>query len=350
VRPLTVCGPRALRPGDGRVPWVAYVRTAPISTSATQLTPLPRSLDVRIAGLLLATVLAYWPTSSALWHFWIDHPYWGAHGLLVAALAVWLVYRARPRLAGAAIRPLPWVLVPLLIASVALLYFWRSGAQQLQLLMLPALMLLGVLAAFGVQVARVLAIPVGFLYFGMPVWNLLAEPLRSLTLLVCAFVAPLIGLPASFAGPMVTLPGGITFEVTIWCSGLGFFVQGLAVAAFLGELEQATRARRLALLASMALLALVTNWVRVLTIIQVGYATNMRHVLVTSHHLMFGYVLFALVLVAYVWIATRLAPPAAPEQPASAAGSPSAANDAYLATLAALVAAPLVGGALTLLR
>jgi exosortase len=311
---------------------------------------VPRSLDLRVAGLLLVAVLAYWPTSSALWHFWVDHPYWGAHGILVAALAAWLVYRARPRLAATAVRPLPWVLIPLVLASIALLYFSRIGAQGLQLLMLPTLMLLGLLAAFGASAARVLAIPVGFLYFGMPVWNLLAEPLRSLTLAVCRLVAPLIGLPASFAGPIVTLPGGITFEVTIWCSGLGFFVQGLAVATLLGELELASRARRLALLASMALVALITNWVRVLIIIQVGYATNMRHVLVTTHHLLFGYALFGVVLVAYVWIVTRLAPqPAGHSAPAVVAARP-AGEGAYVATLVALVIAPLIAGVLALLR
>ena len=311
---------------------------------------MPRSLDLRVAGLLLVTVLAYWPTSSALWHFWVDHPYWGAHGILVAALAIWLVYRARPRLAAAPVQPLPWLLVPLILASVALLYFSRTGAQGLQLLMLPTLMLLGLLAAFGPSVARVLAIPVGFLYFGMPVWNLLAEPLRSVTLVVCRLVAPLIGLPASFAGPIVTLPGGITFEVTIWCSGLGFFVQGLAVATLLGELELASRTRRLALIGSMALVALITNWVRVLIIIQVGYTTNMRHVLVTTHHLLFGYALFGLVLVAYVWIVTRLAPQPAPAPAPSGSASRPGGQAAYVAALAALVAAPLVAGILTALR
>jgi exosortase len=300
--------------------------------------------------LLAVVVLAYWPTSRALWHFWIDHPYWGAHGLLVAGLAIWLLVRARGRLATADVRPLSWALVPLVLASVALLYFWRTGAEQLQLLLLPALMWLALLAAFGAQVARVLAIPVGFLYFGMPVWNLLAVPLQNLTLFVCSVAAPLIALPASFAGSMVTLPGGITFEVTIWCSGLGFFVQGLAVATLLGELEHAARRRRLVLLASMAALALLTNWVRVLTIIQVGYSTHMRHVLVTTHHLMFGYLLFGLVLVAYVWIATRFAPPARLQPaPAGSAVRP-AGEGAYLAALAGLIAAPLVAGILTLLR
>ena len=290
-------------------------------------------------GLIAVAVVAYWPTSRALWDYWTDWLF-GGHGIFVAVLALWLLYRAKDRLALAPRQSRPWVLVPLVLCSVATLIFWRAGIQSLQLLLWPVLILLAVLAAFGSAVTRVIAVPVCFLYFAMPAWNLLAEPLQSLTIWAVRLLAPAIGVPATISGNLIYLPGDTRFSVELACSGVGFFVEGLAVAALLGELEQAPVRRRLGLLATMVGVALVTNWIRVLTIVQVGYATQMRHVLVTRYHVLFGYVLFVTVLLLFVWLATRheLPATAAPVPPRI---TPAPAPGSYTRAVLGLAAAPL---------
>jgi len=298
-------------------------------------------VDWRVAGLIALALIAYWPTCSALWHYWTDDVSFGGHGLLIAALALWMLWRARGRVASAPLRAQPWALLPLLACSLASLIFWKASIEGLQFLMLPPLILLAVLSAFGAAVARNLAVPVGFLYFAMPVWNLLAAPLQSLTLWIVRLSAPLIGVPATVSGSLIALPDDMKFNVGLVCSGAGFLAQGLAVAALLGELEQASLARRLRLLGAMAVIALLTNWLRVLTIVHVGYATGMRHVLVTRHHLLFGYVLFVLVLVLFVWIARQRSPDV-PLVVAAAPGARRQARAAYLAALVTLAAPPLL--------
>jgi hypothetical protein len=54
------------------------------------------------------------PATSALWHFWMDHPFFSVHGMPVAALALWFLYRARSRIAATPVGGLPWMLAPLL--------------------------------------------------------------------------------------------------------------------------------------------------------------------------------------------------------------------------------------------
>jgi EpsI family protein len=310
----------------------------PINISAAPAPTPRRGTDLGIAGLIAAAIAAYWPTSRALWDYWTDWLF-GGHGVFVAALALWLLWRAKDRIAQAPPQSQPWVVVPLVLCSVAALIFWRAGIQSLQLLLWPLLIVLAVLAAFGRAVTRVIAVPVCFLYFAMPAWNLLAEPLQRLTIWAVKLFAPAIGVPATISGNLIYLPGDTRFSVELACSGVGFFVEGLAVAALLGELEQASIRRRLTLLASMVLVALVTNWIRVLTIVQVGYATQMRHVLVTRYHVLFGYVLFVTVLVVFVWLATRRElPAAAPSAPAAIAPP---APWSYLRAVLALAAAPL---------
>lgn len=293
----------------------------------------------QVGVLIAAAVLAYWPAIGALWAYWTDEPSLGGHGILVAALAGWLLFRARDRTDSEPVKPTPWALLLLVPCSVATLIFWKAGLQALQLLMLPAVIWLAVLAAFGTGVARSVAIPVGYLYFAMPAWNILSVPLQELTVHVVTVVAPLVGLPASVSGTSVAFPNGARFVVTLACSGVGFLTQGLAVAVLLGELEEARFPRRVGLIVSMTLVALVTNWVRVILLLAIGYSSGMDNVIVSRRHLEFGYVLFVVVLLAFVWVTTRRALPE-PEPRARRLAVP--VFSGYFPALTALVAAPLL--------
>jgi EpsI family protein len=295
-----------------------------------------------VGGLIAAVIAAYWPTSSALWNYWMQSNVSG-QGVLVAVLALWLIFRARDRLAAAPVRPTRWALLLLLPCSVATLIFWRAGIQTAHFMLFPLLILGAVLVAFGPAIARILLIPIGFLYFAMPAWHvLLNAPLQYLTARAVGLLVPVLGLPATVQGTLVAFPNGTTFEVTPLCSGLEFLVQGLAVATLLGELERAPAARRLRLLGSMVIVALLTNWARVMIIIEIGYTSGMRHVLASRDHVLFGTVLFVCVLVAFVWLATRGSLPAGREaaRPTRIAQSPPLAG--YFTAVVALAAAPVL--------
>lgn len=310
-----------------------------------ELTIQSKTLNVgsQITGLVLITIAVYWPATAALWHYWTDDLYVGGHGLLVAGLAVWLLFRSCRRLARVTVQPSSWTLVPLLACSVAALVLLKAGIHTLQFLTLPALLWLAVLAAFGRDVARTIAVPIGYLYFAMPVWNLLSVPLQALTLWMVSTLAPMVGLPATVSGSLIAFPNGAQFAVTLACSGVGFLVEGLAVATLLGELENATLARRLRLSGSMVLIALATNWIRVLLLLMIGYFVGMNNVIVSRHHLLFGYALFIVVLVVFVWVAAR---PALPTPGADAA--PIAASErraplsGYLIAIVGLTIVPVL--------
>jgi EpsI family protein len=301
-----------------------------------------------IGGLVTTAVVAYWPSSAALWQYWtVVAPSVGGHGPLVLGLALWLLYRKRAQLAEASVEPRRWALLLLLLCSIVSLIFWRAGIQALQLLMLPMLIYLAVLAAFGTAVARLVAVPLGYLYFAMPAWNLLGRPLQELTAGAVRLLAPLLGLPATVNGPLITFPNGTAFVVTPACSGVGFLVEGLAVAVLLGELQHASLRHRLMLMVSIVPIAIVTNWIRVLALVQIGYSSGMRHVIVTREHLLFGRILFVIVLIVFVYVASRRPQPPMPAPPRRAPQTTAAGSGlrgSYLAAVVALTAAPLVVG------
>jgi EpsI family protein len=297
-------------------------------------------LPVLVAAVTVLTALIYWPATRALWQYWTEQPFLGGHGPLIAGLAAWQMYLAKDRMNEAPTNPAPrWILV-LLIWSLTAVVFWRSGIQSLYMLMLPGLMWLAARAAFGRAVAMQLLVPIGFLYFGMPAWNYLATPLQHLTVKAVSVLGPLVGLPIAVSGTLISFPNGSRFEVTEACSGIGFLVQGLAVATLLGELENARLVRRLQLLAAMCVVALLTNWTRVLMLLAIGFHYGMQNPIVSQRHLQFGYVIFAFALVAFVWFATRSPAPLSRERP-DEPSVPLSASVA-VATIIALASGPLV--------
>jgi exosortase len=303
-----------------------------------------------IAALVLVAVLAYAPSWLVLHGMWTDvdtRTY--AHGYLIAAISAALIYRDRDRLWEAPARPAPWALAAVLGLSLAWLVAWRGCLQDVHLVLWPLIVLSAVLAAFGAAVARLLAFPLGFLYFALPVWGELNDALLTIATRSVNALVWLTGLPAYVEGNLVHVPSG-TLELALGCSGLHFLIMGLAVAALYGEWRHERLARRLWLLALMGVLAIITNTLRIFTVVVVAYATHMRGYLVAVDHYWFGWLVFAGAVVVFLWISERM-PPLAPRPVESARGSASAdhatlALPGWLAAAGGLILVPVVGYAL----
>lgn len=274
--------------------------------------------------LLLAEVL-YWPDTAALVGYWLHQDIKARAGILITILCGFLFFRARERFEQIPTAPVPWAGLPLIACAAASLICWRAGILTLQLFFLPPILWLSVLCLFGWRAARAAAFAIGFLYFAIPGWDVLQPSLQHLTAGVVGVVGPLVGLPVVTSGTTAYLPGGVTFTIERACSGADFLAIGLAIAALHGELEQASLRRRAGLMGGMLLLALLSNWLRVILILTIGYLSRMRSALATRDHLALGWVVFACALLAFVWAAGRLGA-AAPDEPAGAAHGDAAAG------------------------
>ena len=272
--------------------------------------PAPPNLRLWLIALLACVIaVVYWPTSvyyDEKWSDTLNRTY--THGWLILIICAALVFRSRHELAAAPARASPLAQALLAAAVIAWLVSYRASIEGMEVLLVPLIFWLAVAAAFGWRVGRVLLFPVAYFYFAVPVW---VTPLRSLTVLAMHGALALTGPPTQIDGDVFHIPNG-TFVIEEGCSGLHYMIVGLAVAALYGEQRRdpwRARARQLALMAGLAVLA---NWVRVYTIIQAGYLTNMQSYLV-RHHYWFGWCVFALALFVFFWLAPRFGPAAAPE-------------------------------------
>jgi EpsI family protein len=299
-----------------------------------------------IFGLLVWAIVACWPSAAFLGKQWtdIDH----AHGYLVAAAAFWLIYLDRRAIAAAPARVSIPAFLALLVASIAWAISWRAGLQALHLVLVPVMMGLAVYAAFGFAVAWRLAFPLAYLYLGLPVWEIFNDSLQWLTVQVTELALHLFGIPVRVEGNFVHLNEGI-FEVANGCSGLHFFIVGLALSSLLGELEKQSVFRRAGLIALMAALSIIANWIRVIVIVVAGYATHMHHYLVRNHT-GFGWLVFTVIVALFLWISRKmLSAPSAKTTPAPELSRQSPQPLPYAAA-ALVLAIPLVASVITTAR
>jgi exosortase A len=268
-----------------------------------------------LLGLFCGAFLLLWPTAQSLVTAWEDIELTTyTHGYLIVAISAWLLFRDRDLFASLADRALPLACVPLAMLSLLWLICVRAGIQTGHQVLLPVLLWLAVLATTGLRAARATAFAIGYLYFAIPVWGSLTGILQDTTVAAVDLLLRITGVTAYVQGNVVELAAG-TFVIEGGCSGLHFFIVGVALSVLYGEVHRDSWRNRALLVLLAVGLALVTNWLRVYIIILAGYLTDMQHYLVRVEHYRFGWVIFAITMIAFFLIARRL--PVAPPRPQS---------------------------------
>ena len=299
-----------------------------------------------IAALACLVALVYWPSTLFLHGKWTDtagETY--THGWLILLICIGLVVRARQELVTAPAQPAPLAAVGLTLAVITWLVAYRASMEGLEVPLQPLIFWLSVTTAFGWAVGRLMLFPVAFFYFAVNVWY--GAPLQELTVLVMRGVLAVTGPTALIAGDVIHIPNG-TFLIEEGCSGLHFMIVGLAVAALYGEQRRDPWPVRVRQLALMAGLALIANWVRVYTVIEAGYLTDMQSYLVRVSHYGFGWCVFAVALFVFFWLAPGSA--VEPARPAAAEVGRPLTAPARSAELAGLAIAVVILSGLPLLN
>ena len=271
---------------------------------------------MRFAILLLpvaAVVVLFLPTFEGLARRWNDGETGATtQGWLIVALCLWLLHRTAKRLQPLKLQPQPLAGAALIALSFVWLLAIRTGIETAATLLLPLIGIAVIGALFGHRAMRAVVFPLGYFYFAMPAWGLLSPMLQWGSVFAVRLLIRLFGVPASFVGNNVRVPAG-TFTIEGGCSGVHFFIVGLALAILYGELQRNSMRRRMQLVLIGVALAILCNWTRVFTVVVAGHLTNMQHYVVAVEHNSLGTVLFAVHMGIFFWIASRLKDDTTPE-------------------------------------
>jgi exosortase A len=270
--------------------------------------PASRIQNLRALGAMALVVLGFalfWPTTASLLEQWEDtvsRTY--THGSLIIAITLWLLWRNGAAWAQVELRPSLLAFAGVLALSIVWLIAYRAGVRIAHQALLPAMIFGAFTACYGFAAARRNLLPFGFLYFAIPLWDALNPLLQSASTFAVRMLLRTAGIPAYFSGNTFTLPAG-SLEIAGGCSGLHFFIVGVAIAALYGELNRDSPRTRVMLVVLAALLAMLTNWIRIFIIAVAAHLTDMQHYLVREEHYSFGWLMFVGTMTVFFLIVRR---------------------------------------------
>jgi exosortase len=240
------------------------VDATPVAEGAvSEGAPKIRTSEWMLAGALMA---AFLPALIALFGVWISVDYY-SHGFLVPLVAYWAAARSRARFAILEVRDRRAV-VAVIVACLLYALGLGFGSVSLQGLALVAAVASCAFYLGGSRGLRVLAFPLAFLVFMVPLPEGWLTPLIvDLQLLVSSSAVELMGWFGSAvarSGNVIVLPAGDTLFVAEACSGITSLVTLTPLAIVLAYFTEKTLARRLTIVFAVVPAAMFGNLLRVI--------------------------------------------------------------------------------------
>ena len=228
-------------------------------------------------GLLIGSVLAaYVPTVLSL----IDGPWQTeqeGHGPLIIAASLWLVWQSRDKLRTAHTSPAPVAGWTILTFGLVLMFLARiqQGLLTFEMFSLIPVIVGCVLLSVGWPTLRILAFPIFFLLFAVPMpdWIIDAAtvPLKVFISNVVTRVLYAAGFPVAQNGVMIMI-GSYQLLVKDACSGMNSIFALSAIGVFYAYAFRCEeKVRSLILLISIIPITILANFIRVLTLVLIAY-------------------------------------------------------------------------------
>lgn len=259
--------------------------------------------------LLLAVLLLYSATGLAMVTIW-DRSETFAHAFVVPPISLWLIWRQRASLALLTPRPAPVFLLPM--AGVALLWLMGelAAVNAATQFALTGMLVLLVPVVFGWPVARCIAFPLGFLFFAVPFGEFALPQLMEWTAHFTVAALRASGIPVYQEGLQFIIPSG-SWSVVEACSGIRYLMASVMVGTLFAYLNYRSMARRWIFVAFSFVLPLAANWLRAYMIVMLGHYSG-NTLAVGADHLVYGWVLFGIIMLVMFMVGARWAEPDAP--------------------------------------
>lgn len=217
--------------------------------------------------ILLALVLLLYSAilKHLVWQWWTDPDY--GHGFFVPLFSVYVVWRLRERWKATEIEPSNFGLL-VMLGAIGLLLFGSLGAELFTSRFSLLVLLAGiVLFLAGWKFLRLLAFPLGFLVFMIPlpaiIYNQITFPLQLIASRFAAFWLELVQVPVLRDGNVLVL-SNYSLEVVEACSGIRSLMSLIALTVIYGYFAESRRWVRYTLVVLMIPAAIFANAIRIM--------------------------------------------------------------------------------------
>lgn len=194
----------------------------------------------------------------------------------------------------ALLRPLgemrAWSTPALALLSLLWMVGVAMSTQTIHLTLVPAVLLLWLLAVQGTKAARYGAQIAALFSLGLPLWGLAVPLLQLMTVAVNRILIFAARIPARVEGSFIHLKVG-TLQVADTCAGFNFLMVGLTIGACYAFLFTEDWRTRLRIVAAAAAVSILSNWIRVFGLVVIGHVTDMKSYLMADH-VVYGWLIF----------------------------------------------------------
>lgn len=190
-----------------------------------------------------------------------------SHGFIIPLIAAYFLWQRRGRLLDAPVAPNAAGLLVLVLGGLMLSLGYLATEYFTMRASLIVILAGLTLALFGTQTFRVVAFPLFFLVFMIPIpmviYNAVAFPLKLLVSNVSVWVLKAVGVVVLREGNIIMLPD-MVLEVADACSGIRSLVSLLALGVAYAAVLPLHTGRRVALVLSAIPIAIIANIIRVI--------------------------------------------------------------------------------------
>lgn len=223
-----------------------------------------------------------------------------AHGFLILPISLWLVWLKRDELVHQRPEPAPWVALLLLPASFGWMLANMVDVLVVQQLALVGMLIICAWAVLGHRLAWVLAFPLGFLFFAVPIGEGLIAPMMDFTAVSTVHLIRASGIAVFREGLYFELPSG-RWSVVEACSGVRYIIASVTVGTLYAYLTYISWWRRALFIVISAIVPIFANTLRAYIIVMLGHFSDMT-VATGADHLVYGWVFFGIVIFILFWL------------------------------------------------
>ena len=223
-----------------------------------------------------------------------------AHCFVVFPVFVYLVWAQRAELQDCPVRPMPVALAAVFGFGLLWALGTLSAALTPSFFGLIGLSVATVIAVLGWRVARVIWVPLLFLFFAVPFGEVFVPTLVEWTADFTVAAIAASGVPVFREGPNFVVPSG-QWSVVDACSGIRYLLASMFAGALYAWLMYRSTVRRLAFMAASIVVPIVANWFRAYLIVMLGHLSDNR-IAGGVDHLIYGWIFFGLVMLLLFWV------------------------------------------------
>jgi exosortase A len=255
-----------------------------------------------LAVVTVALVGFYWTAAASAVAVWYNSRAYN-HGFLILPIVFYLIFERRRKLPTLTPTPFLGALVLLLPSGAIWLIAKLVGIVEAQQLMLIVSLQALLLAVLGRRIYRVLRFPFLYLFFLVPTGDFLVPYLQDFTVWFVVTGLRLSSIPVYSDGFLIAIPNA-NFYVAEACAGLRFLIAMVALGCLFADVNFRSPLRKFGFVGLCVVVPVIANGIRAYGIVLIAYLTN-DQLAIDTDHLLYGWLFFALVMVALIVIGTR---------------------------------------------